>query len=281
MYNIPAPYFDLDYTLDCGQVFRWIPEDDWWHGVVKGEIIHAFQDRETESLILDSRLPEDYLYRYFRLDDDIPSIFSDMDKDAYIHEAISKYSGLRLILQEPWECLISYMLATASNIPRIKKTIGTMSRLLGEDLGNGFFSFPEPEALAGCCSDDLCECRMGFRAGRLVQAAQQVADGEFDLNAPFDMGYGEAKQYLMNIEGIGDKVADCILLFSYDKMEAFPVDTHVEKIVKQYYSDNFEGPYTKAKMAEWGISYFGKYCGYAQQYLFYQRRLEGALGTSL
>lgn len=279
MYNIPAPYFDLDYTLDCGQVFRWNQEDDWWHGVVKGEIVHAFHDMDNDTLILDSRLPEDYLYSYFRLDDDLPFIFSDIDKDAYIHEAISKYHGLRLILQEPWECLISYMLATASNIPRIKKTIETMSRLLGDDLGNGFFSFPKPKVLAGCCSQDLCECRMGFRTRRLVQAAQLVEDGEFDLNAPYEMDYRDAKKYLMTIEGIGEKVADCILLFAYDKMEAFPVDTHVEKIVRQYYSGSFKGPYTKSKMAEWGFSYFGKYCGYAQQYLFYQRRLEGALGT--
>ncbi len=281
MYNIPAPCFDLDYTLDCGQVFRWIQKDDWWHGVVNDHVVHASHDGENETLILDSKLPEEYLYSYFRLDDDLPSIFSDMDKDVYIHEAITKYRGLRLILQEPWECLISYMLATASNIPRIKKSIETMSRLLGGDLGNDFYSFPEPEALAGCCSEDLCECKMGFRARRIVQAAQQVEAGEFDLNAPYELGYVDAKQHLMSIEGIGDKVADCILLFAYGKMESFPVDTHVEKIVRQYYSDDFKGPYTKPKMAAWGLSYFGEYCGYAQQYLFYQKRLEGGLGTSL
>ncbi|MDK2892108.1 DNA glycosylase [Methanohalophilus sp.] len=281
MYNIPAPYFNLDYTLDCGQVFRWNLEDEWWHGVVKGEIVHAFHDRENETLILDSKLPKDYLHTYFRLDDDLPFIFSDIDKDPYIHEAISKYSGMRLILQEPWECLISYMLATASNIPRIKKSIERMSRLLGDDLGDGFYSFPKPKSLASCYNEELCECKMGFRARRIVQAAQMVVDKEFDLTAPYEMDYADAKQYLMTIEGIGDKVADCVLLFAYDKMEAFPVDTHVEKIVRQYYSDSFKGPYAKAKMSKWGHSYFGKYCGYAQQYLFYQLRLEGALGTGI
>lgn len=279
MYSIPAPCFDLGYTLDCGQVFRWKQDNGWWYGVVNGHVVHAFHDRENETLILDSRLPEEYLYRYFRLGDDLPSIFSDMDRDEYIHEAISKYRGMRLILQEPWECLISYMLATASNIPRIKKSIETMSRLFGDDLGNGFYSFSEPESLADCCNEDLCECRMGFRTQRIVQAAQQVKAGEFDLNAPYEMDYGVAKQYLMSIEGIGDKVADCILLFAYGKMEAFPVDTHVEKIVRQYYSNSFEGPCTKAKITAWARSYFGEYCGYAQQYLFYQQRLEGALGT--
>jgi N-glycosylase/DNA lyase len=279
MYSIPAPCFDLDYTLDCGQVFRWKLEDGWWHGVVNGHAVHAFHDRKNETLMLDSRLPEEYLYRYFRLDDYLPSIYSNIDRDMYIHEAISKYRGMKLILQQPWECLISYMLATASNIPRIRKSIETMSHLLGEDLGDGLHSFPKPEVLADCQNEDLCECRMGFRARRIVQAAQAVESEAFDLNAPYGMDYEKAKQYLMSIEGIGDKVADCILLFAYGKMEAFPVDTHIEKIVRQYYSSSFKGSYTKAKIAEWGLSYFGKYCGYAQQYLFYQRRLEGALGT--
>jgi N-glycosylase/DNA lyase len=280
MYSIPAPCFDLDYTLDCGQVFRWSLEDGWWHGVIGGHTVRAFHDRDNETLILDSRMPEDYLIRYFRLDDDLPAIFADMDRDAYVHEAISRYRGLRLIRQEPWECLISYMLATASNIPRIRKSIETMSRLFGEEIEPDYHAFPTPEALAGCCTGDLCECRMGFRARRLVQAAQLVATGDLDLEVPFETDYPEAREYLMAVEGIGDKVADCILLFAYGKMEAFPVDTHIEKIVRRHYRDKFTGPYTKPRIARWGRTYFGEYCGYAQQYLFYQQRLEGSLGPA-
>ncbi|OBZ34399.1 MULTISPECIES: DNA-3-methyladenine glycosylase family protein [Methanohalophilus] len=281
MYSIPVSCFDLDHTLGCGQVFRWTKEDDWWHGVVQGDYVHAFYEQEAETLYIDSRLPVEFFVKYFRLDDDLPCIFSSIDHDPYVHEAISKYRGLRLIRQDPWECLVSYMIATASNIPRIMKSIEKLSRLLGREIVDGIYAFPEISALAACCGEDLCDCSLGFRARRLIKAARMIESGELDLYGLYDMDYFQAKQQLMNIEGIGEKVADCILLFSYGKMEAFPVDTHVDKVIRNYYSDIFEGPYTKPRMAEWARSYFGHYCGYAQQYLFYQHRREGKLGSGM
>ena len=289
MYSFPDVDLNLDHTLDCGQVFRWTREDigndDWWVGVINGDVIRARHDIESGTILVDSSLPCEFVASYFRLDDDLPLILDSIDKDRYIREAIKKYHGLRLIRQEPWECMISYMLATASSIPTIKMRISMLSRMFGEKISEGFYSFPSASSLADACESDICGCKLGFRAGRIQKAAQQVADGEFCFDELFEMDYHDARARLMKIEGIGEKVADCILLFSLDKMGSFPVDTHVRQVVEKYYSGNeyFGGGVDASvgvsvrinnhKMGEWGRRYFGEYCGYAQEYLYYCWRM--------
>jgi N-glycosylase/DNA lyase len=171
------------------------------------------------------------------------------------------------------------MLATAWSIPNIKRGISLLSSTYGEEIGDGYYSFPEPETLARLCDGELRNCKLGFRSNRIVKAAKHVVDGDLVLDELFKVEYREAKQRLMYLEGIGEKVADCILLFAFDKMNAFPVDTHVEKVVRHYYGDRefFNGTVTKSKIGDWGRMYFGEYCGYAQQYFFYQKRLEGLI----
>ncbi len=283
MYSFSDVDIDLDHTLDCGQVFRWEREGDWWVGVVNGDVIRARNDIESGTVLVDSSLPREFVASYFRLDDDLSYILDSIDKDRYIREAIQRYRGLRLIRQEPWECMISYMLATASSIPTIKKRISLLSRMFGDEIGEGCYSFPDAKSLADASESDICECKLGFRAGRIQKAAQQVADGEFCFDELFKMDYLGARAQLMEIEGIGEKVADCILLFSLDKMESFPVDTHVRQAVEKYYSgDGYFGggvgvdvKLSNHKMGEWGRGYFGGYCGYAQEYLYYCWRLRG------
>ncbi len=285
MYSFSDVDIDLDHTLDCGQVFRWEREGDWWVGVVNGDVIRARNDIESGTVLVDSSLPREFVASYFRLDDDLSYILDSIDKDRYIREAIQRYRGLRLIRQEPWECMISYMLATASSIPTIKKRISLLSRMFGDEIGEGCYSFPDAKSLADASESDICECKLGFRAGRIQKAAQQVADGEFCFDELFKMDYLGARAQLMEIEGIGEKVADCILLFSLDKMESFPVDTHVRQAVEKYYSgDGYFGggvgvdvdvKLSNHKMGEWGRGYFGEYCGYAQEYLYYCWRLRG------
>ncbi|AFV23366.1 8-oxoguanine DNA glycosylase-like protein [Methanolobus psychrophilus R15] len=279
MYKLFCEDFNLDYTLDCGQAFRWNKIDSWWVGVVNGSIVRLQQDPESKEVLVDSSLSEAYMQNYFRFDDDLDDILRQVNKDRFMDEAIRKYRGLRLIRQDPWECLISYMLATAWSIPNIKRGISLLSSTYGEELEDGLYSFPEPEALAGLCDGELRDCKLGFRSNRIVKAARHVMDGNLVLDELFTIGYKEAKQRLMFLEGIGEKVADCILLFAFDKMEAFPVDTHVEKVVRHYYGDHefFNGTATKSKIGDWGRMYFGEYCGYAQQYFFYQKRLEGLI----
>ncbi len=279
MYRLFCEDLDLDYTLDCGQVFRWDKIGTWWVGVVNGSTVRLQQDRESGEVLVDSSLPEGYLEDYFRFDDDLDDILRRVNKDSFMDEAIRKYRGLRLIRQDPWECLISYMLATAWSIPNIKRGISLLSSTYGKEIGDGHYSFPEPETLASLCDGELRNCKLGFRSNRIVKAAKHVVDGDLVLDELFKVEYREAKQRLMYLEGIGEKVADCILLFAFDKMNAFPVDTHVEKVVRHYYGDRefFNGAVTKSKIGNWGRMYFGEYCGYAQQYFFYQKRLEGLI----
>jgi len=302
MHSFSDVDIDLDHTLDCGQVFRWKrggesermgesecrsvadimsgcggDGSEWWTGVLNRDVVRARQDTENGTVLVDSCLPREFIAAYFRLDDDLSQILASIGKDRYIREAIQRYRGLRLIRQEPWECMISYMLATASNIPTIKKRISLLSRKFGRKITEEHYSFPDAASLADADESDICECRLGFRAGRIQGAAQQVADGKFCFDELFEMDYHGARGRLMEIEGIGEKVADCILLFSLDKMESFPVDTHVRQVVEKYYaSDEYFGSgVNNHKMGEWGRRYFGKYCGYAQEYLFYCWRLQG------
>ncbi|MGP8320241.1 MAG: DNA-3-methyladenine glycosylase family protein [Methanosarcinaceae archaeon] len=280
MHSFSGVDFNLDHTLDCGQVFRWerecVDECEWWTGVLNANFVRTRQDTESGTVFVDSSLPHEFIAAYFRLDDDFSQILTSIDKDCYIGKALQRYRGLRLIRQDPWECMISYMLATASNIPTIKKRISLLSRMFGEEIAEGYYSFPDATSLADADESDICDCKLGFRGGRIQRAAQQVTDGEFSFGELFRMDYYGAREKLIEIEGIGEKVADCILLFSLDKMESFPVDTHVRQVVEKYYADDeyFIESMSNHKMGEWGRSYFGEYCGYAQEYLFYCWRLQ-------
>jgi N-glycosylase/DNA lyase len=275
MYRLKPELFNLNYTLDCGQVFRWEREGDWWTGVVGDQVIRLSQDRGQ--LIVDSELPPEFFSHYFRLEDNLPSIYENINRDLLIDRAIHKYRGLRLIRQDPWECLISYMLATASSIPTIQKRICLLSQFFGQELEPGYFSFPDPETLANAELSALDRCKLGFRTQSIKTAAEEVASGELDLDVLFRLEYRYARERLMRLRGIGEKVADCVLLFAFEKMEAFPVDTHIRQIIQHYHIDDnfFENCTNLSRMGDWGREYFGHYCGYAQQYLFYQKRVEG------
>ena len=276
MYRLKPEIFNLNYTLDCGQVFRWKKEEDWWTGIVGDQVIRLSQEDRGE-LLVDSKLPPEFFSHYFRLDDKLPLIYESINRDLLINRAINKYRGLRLIRQDPWECLISYMLATASSIPTIQKRICLLSQIFGQELEEGYFSFPDPQTLANADLSMLDRCKLGFRTERIKEAARKVASGELDLSVPYRLEYRYAREHLMRLRGIGEKVADCVLLFAFEKMEAFPVDTHIKQIIQHYHIDDnfFENSMNLSRMGDWGREYFGHYCGYAQQYLFYQKRVEG------
>ncbi|MCD4841238.1 MAG: DNA-3-methyladenine glycosylase 2 family protein [Methanosarcinales archaeon] len=262
--------FDLDSTLDCGQVFRWQRSDKWWTGVVRGHIVRARQD--GGDLVVDTDLDRDSIVRYFRLDDDMPGIYSRINIDPVMDRLIKRFRGLRLIRQEPWECLISYMSSSNNSIPNIKNSISNLSRQYGYDLG-GDFSFPTADVLARTSESRLRETKLGFRSGNILEVAKKVVIGELDLEAPFELEYGEARELLMGMRGIGPKIADCVLLFAYDKTEAFPVDTHILSVMEEHYGSFLKGAKSKRGEAigEFARSYFGHYAGYAQQYLFNSR----------
>ncbi len=268
MYRIHAPDFNLDLTLLCGQVFRW-EKKEGWTGIVNGAVIGARQ--EGEELIIESALDRKFIQDYFRLDDDLKNIYSEIDKDKLMTALIRKFHGLRLIRQDPWECLASYICSSNNTIRNIKNSIRLICECFGNRIENGYYSFPTPEVLAQVELCDMASCRMGFRAPNLRSAASVIADGEFDLYGIKDLSYEEGRAELVKIRGVGNKIADCVLLFGFGKLESFPVDTHIEQIMERFYSRYFHNAKKSKKrdlIADFSREYFGRYCGYAQEYLY-------------
>jgi N-glycosylase/DNA lyase len=283
--------FSLDCTLDCGQLFRWQKLDDWWYGVVSDCVIKIRQNNNVLTYEFHPNRPDNgYIENYLRLDDDLPQIFGEISKDEHIQKAISMFSGLRLVRQDPWECLISYICATYKSIPAIKKMVNGMSECFGNRLtmdGYTFYTFPTPEQLTKTCSADLRNCGLGFRTDRVLEAAKMVENGDLELEFLKQLSYSEAKKRLLKVPGVGDKVADCVLLFSLDKLEAFPIDVWMKRAATTLYADHFDPEFTKRvankgsitskeyqTIGDFGRRYFGKYVGYAQEYLFHYLRTQ-------
>lgn len=262
--------FNLDYTLDCGQVFRWQRSKEWWIGVIQGQFVQARQN--DDELLVKTNVSRDRICDYFRLDDDMAHIYQFINKDAILEGLIMRFRGLRLIRQEPWECLISYMASSCKSIPNIKDSISNLCRLYGQDMG-GYYSFPTAGSLACTTESQLRKTKLGFRAANILELAKCVHAGDIDLELPFRLEYEDAREMLMGIRGVGPKIADCVLLFAYGKLEAFPADTHILSIMNEHYSQYLKGPKNRLYNAtgDFARSYFGNFAGYAQQYLYYSR----------
>jgi N-glycosylase/DNA lyase len=286
--------FNLEATLCCGQVFRWERASKTWYGVIGEMMVQIKQDHHD---LLFQTHPQDFsssfIQRYFRFQDDLPKILTNIDQDPLIHVAINALFGLRLIRQEPWECLISYLCATYANISRIKDMLERLSRRFGKKLhfkGKTFYSFPTRKALAQATVKDLLKCNLGYRAPYILNTAKLVNSTQFDLAALAQLPYVEGRRYLLTLKGVGPKVADCVLLFSQNKLEAFPVDVWIKRIVTAYapYRDTSrelhltDGQNLKNRqIAEFGRQYFGRYAGYAQEYLYsyYRGRMRNAVNN--
>jgi N-glycosylase/DNA lyase len=282
--------FNLDYTLSCGQTFRWEKQDDWWTGVVGQTALKLRQVGGTLSFESSGDLDSEFVSRYLRLDDDLCRVYSALDKDKFVGEAVTRFSGLRLLRQQPWECLVSYICATYKNIPAIKQMIGNISEKFGERIefeGAPFYGFPQPEALAHAGLRDLRLCKLGFRAERVRETARLIVRGDFDLESLRDLAYADAKKMLLSLPGVGLKVADCVLLFSLDKLEAFPIDVWMKRIMLESYSEYFEPGFVdrvkgrrRLSPREYEVVYavgrrvFGEFLGYAQEYLYHSRRCQ-------
>jgi len=278
--------FNLDYTLQCGQVFRWQKLGEWWHGVVSDRAIRI---RQVENVLEFEGSNAKFVKEYFRLDDPLTLIVAEIAKDNQIRSAIHAFQGLRLVRQDPWECLISYICATFNNIPRIKKMIENLSlkfgnnRTIGDD---SFFTFPSPKNLAKANPEELAACKIGFRANYVMETAKRIDAGTVCLAELRRLNYQEAKKELLKLPGVGDKVADCVLLFSLDKPQAFPVDVWMKKAVLEHYRSFFEESFVQRMMGKKSMthkdydliglfarSYFGEYAGFAQQYLYHFERV--------
>jgi len=255
------PEFSLPRTLDCGQAFRWEKDEEgFFVGVAYGKIMRVKED--GENLIFKDTPKSDFeniFRRYLDFDRDYKSITDNYLSDEYLRAAVTECSGIRILRQEPWETLCSFIISQNNNIPRIKGIIKRLCISFGEPLGGGFYTFPSAEKLAGKSAEDLSPLRAGFRARYIIDAAKKVSSGEIDLNKidAGDIDYGRAE--LQKITGVGKKVAECTLLYGFGKTEAFPQDVWVKRIMAEMYPNGLP----ECTRGTEGI---------AQQYLFHWRR---------
>ena len=257
--KIKVSGFSLRDTLNCGQCFRWEEQpDESFRGIINGKAVVARQ--EDDLLFLDAAEEERSFWRsYFDLDTDYDTMRHCFSADTTLKLACEKAGGIRLLRQDPWETLCSFIISQNNNIPRIKGIITRLCEQFGEPTKDGY-TFPSPEALAGRSIEDLAPLRAGFRAKYILDAADKVSSGRLNLTALAEMPLDEARTQLMTIHGVGPKVAECALLYGFHRLEAFPVDTWIRKALTRYYPDGFPD--------------FAEPRGVAQQFLFHYIRLE-------
>ena len=284
--EIAPALMNLAYSLDCGQAFRWRPSDEgWWIGVVRG---HALRLRREGSRVIGQCFPpmadvDRFLAGYLRLDVDLDAIYRRISNaDPWIASAVSAFSGLRVLDQEPEETLLSFVCSAANSVPRISRSMAEISRRYGELIGyvdgEGLFTFPKATSLADASVDVLSrECGLGWRGSSLRGVARELVDRPAGwLDRLRLQTYEEAKARLMGIKGIGAKIADCICLFSLRKDSAVPVDTHIWAIAREIFrcevTTKTLTPATYQTVANLFAKRYGSYAGWAQQYLYLQRR---------
>ena len=280
---------DLRNTLESGQAFRWKPDPKpeggchWYAGVVFGNLVkmrRAPDGVEFFSAPNDEASLGPLLRDYLRLEDDLDAIYRSIETDDRMRASISRYHGMRLLRQEPWECLVSFLCSPASNIPRISNNVEDMCTSFGRPIAmDGLVRhvFPTPDELAEAGEQRLRALGLGFRAKYVAAVARTVADGKLDLFSLRETPYEETLGALTARPGVGDKVANCVMLFSLDKLEAFPVDVWVRRALKEWYfaDTSADKSVSLNDMRPWAQRHFGAYAGYANQYLFHKRRLEG------
>jgi N-glycosylase/DNA lyase len=311
--RFPVRDYDLAATLNSGQAFRWRLIDGAWEGVIHSRWVRLRQLETTEAQGLGSSCIEatactpqadwTWLTGYLRLDEDHAEMLATFPDDAPMRTARAHCHGLRLLRQEPWECLASFILSSTKQIVQIRQCVELLCQRYGEPVGmvrravpcppranndishtgNGAhgvtrptapsFAFPTAVRLAATTETELRACKMGFRAKYLLAAARMVADGELDLRRLSALPLADARTELMRCPGVGRKIADCVLLFSCGHDEAFPIDVWVERALQRLYFTKRRAQ--RARLERFAATHFGPHAGLAQQYLFHYLRTGG------
>jgi len=260
--------FDLYHTLSCGQCFRWKLHDAFWVGQAFGKEVQLFGHSST--LTIKGVNLEEYdtqWVHYLSLDEDYSTYINQLSyQDDIMTKAIAYGSGLRLLKQDIWETLISFIISQNNGIPRITKIIDQLCRCFGSKITENSYAFPTPEQLSKLNACEMEICKAGYRTDYIIQTANQVLQGGIDLFGLVHLPYIEAREKLMSLHGVGMKVADCTLLFSGFHSEAFPVDRWVLRIMSNLYPESGN---SIASIQEFANRKWGKLAGLAQEYLFY------------
>ena len=268
-------HINIHETINSGQIFLWENYRDTWFVIDGNDIIMA---KQTPFKIMTFSKKSK---NFFREDDNYEKILKNITADKIVKNAIKHYPGLRVTRQDPFQCCISFIISANSNIPKIRMGLQKLCRKFGTRVmfqKKEFFLFPRPKMLAKATLQDLQECKLGYRSKYVLDTSRTIASGEIDFDELKKADYQEAKELLLKLPGVGDKVADCIMLFSLEKLEAFPLDTWVVKILQKYYSDDFcmdKKTISKNKYENIHrnvLKHFGKYAGYSQQFLYKMER---------
>lgn len=260
--------FDLDATLSCGQVFCFErDEEGWWRGAVSGRRIEL---RREDCVLQYHGADEAFVRHYLALDIDLAAVIATFDCDPLVREAISRVPGLRIVRQDPWECLLSFLCAQNANIPYIGRMLAGLRReccVAGTGAG-----LPPPETVAAQELDVLAACPLGYRARYVKETASAVAADPGWADRIRSLGYEDAARELRRLSGVGPKVADCVLLFGFQQYQAFPVDVWIRRIMNRHYLKQSPAAAMTQKeydmIAAFGRKHFGPYAGWAQEYLF-------------
>lgn len=273
--------FDPLLCINSGQVFLWEKRGDAWYGIHGERVVRLTQ---ADGRVEFASFPEDVPCndRMFRLGDDVKAIFGEISRDSLVRRLVKAYPGLRLMRQEPHQCLFSFVCASNTNIPMIRRMLYNMARKFGRPAkvdGMEFFTFPSASDINCAGIDELRACGLGYRAKSIKAAAHAITTGQIDFDSLKAVSYEEAKKELLQIYGIGDKIADCVLLFSLEKLDAFPIDVWIARALAGHYSwlhkkklGHKITPRQYEELSGSARQYFGRYAGYAQQYLYYHMR---------
>jgi N-glycosylase/DNA lyase len=271
--EVAAPGFSLQASLASGQAFRWRQRDGGYEGVLGRAVVTVRQDGAR--LFWSSSDPAvtgETIRRYFALDLPLADILSSIDVDMQVHRAIERHPGLRVLRQDGWEALASFILASFNNIARIEGMIERLCRAYGEPLRvNGItrWTFPQPDAIARASERALRGLGLGYRAPYLRATARRVADGRLVPAQLRGLAYPEAKAALLACDGVGEKVADCAALFGCEQYQAFPIDVWIERAMRYYCRHR---RLSRRQLQAYAQRHFGPYAGYAQQYLYHDIR---------
>ena len=283
--KIRAPDFDLEKTLDSGQVFHWQRAGDGFVGAIGNLPVYVRQQREllevrcgaTPQPTRQSRALPGIIARYFALDHPLAKICVSFPKDPVMNAARDFCLGLRIIRQPKWECLATFICSSMKQVAHIRQISLALRRRFGEQRridDQLVYSFASPGRLAQATQKELRDCKLGYRAKNLRATARLVSSGQADLEAWSTLSDAELRKQLCALPGVGPKIANCVMLFAYERLRAFPIDVWIERVLKQHYFSR--GKKMNAhRIRKFSETYFGEHGGYAQQYLFHHARMNG------
>src|SRR6266478_3004249 len=279
--KIRAPDFDLEKTLESGQVFHWQKVGDGFVGAI-GDLSVYVEQRGNVLTVCDgeaARSPRRSLpgivARYFALDHPLAEICDSFPKDPVMNAARDFCHGLRIIRQPKWECLATFICSSMKQVAHIRQISLALRKRFGERRRIGdqlVYAFASPQRLAQASEKELLECKLGYRAKNLRATARLVSCGQADLEAWSVLSDAELRKQLCALPGVGPKIANCVMLFAYERLRAFPIDVWIERVLRQQYFPRRK-KMTAQRLREFSETYFGEHGGYAQQYLFHHARM--------